>query len=325
MKLCLGIESTAHTFGVAVVDFNGNILSNVKDMYTTDSGGMILPEVAKHHESIKEQLLEKAMKDAKAEWKDISLISVASSPGLSLALIVGVKFAKQLAIQHNKPLIGVNHCVAHLTIGNLMTKLKDAVYLYVSGPNTQVVAKMGNRFRIFGETVDIGLGNALDKFARTIGLGFPGGPKIEELAKKGKYVELPYSIKGMDVSFAGLLTKSERLFKEGTKAEDLCYSLQETAFAMLAEVSERALAHCEKNELILIGGVAANKRLCEMLGKMCAPRKATFGACPIQYAGDQAVMIAWQGILEHKAGKTDNPKTLDMDPFKRTDEVDIIW
>jgi len=129
----------------------------------------------------------------------------------------------------------------------------------------------------------------------------------------------------MDVSFAGLLTKAERLFKQGAKAEDLCYSIQETAFAMLAEVSERALAHCEKNELILIGGVAANKRLCEMLNNMCRQRNAKFGACPLQYAGDQGVMIAWQGILEFKAGRQDNPKTLDMDPFKRTDDIDIIW
>lgn len=325
MQLCLGIESTAHTFGVAVVSFEGEILANARDMYTTEKGGMIPMEVARHHEKVKENVLKEAFESAGASWDDISLISVASGPGLPPCLKVGVEFATRLAREHNKPLIGVNHCVAHLTVGNLTTGLRDPVYLYVSGGNTQVIARGGDRFRVFGETVDIALGNALDKFAREVGLGFPGGPKVEALAMEGEYVELPYSVKGMDVAFAGLVTRAVQLFRQGVSIEDLCFSLQETAFAMLAEVCERALAHCGKEALVLIGGVAANKRLCQMLRNMAEERGAEFAACPVEYAGDQGAMIAWQGILEFSAGRENSPEDLDIDSSWRTDEVNITW
>ena len=252
MKICLGIESTAHTFGIGIVDFKGNILANVKDTFTTKKGGLIPNEVAAHHEKLKEELLQKALLIAKISFFDISLIAVSNSPGLSPCLFVGVNFAKELAKKHNRPLVGVNHSVAHLTIGDLICKTKDSVYLYVSGPNTQVITKSSNSFCVLGETVDLGLGNMFDKFARDIELGFPGGPKIEQLAILGKnFIQLPYSVKGMDVSFAGMLTKALRLYKEGSSKEDLCFSLQETAFAMLCEVAERAMAHMEKKELLL--------------------------------------------------------------------------
>jgi len=323
-KYCLGIESTAHTFGVGIVTFDGKILANAKDTLTTEKGGLIPNDVAKHHEQLKDSILKKALDDAKLKIEDVSLISYSAAPGLSPALLVGLKFAKELSMKYNKPLVGVNHSVCHLTIGNLITKAKDPVYLYVSGPNTQVIALAGNRFRIFGETLDNGLGNILDKFAREIGLGFPGGPKIELLAKEGKnYVELPYSVKGMDVSFSGMLTRALRLYKEGVSKEDLCFSLQETSFAMLAEVAERAMAQTGKKELLLIGGVAANKRLCEMLEIMCAERGAKFYPVPLQYAGDQGVMIAWQGVLQKD--ETIDPETANIYPYQRTDEVDVTW
>src|SRR5574341_1621266 len=194
-KFCLGIESTAHTFGVGIVTFDGKIIANEKDTFTTTEGGLIPNEVAKHHENVKDVILQKAFDSAKLEMKDISLISYSAARGLPPCLHVGLRFAKELAKKHNLPLVGVNHSICHLTIGDLICGAKDPVYLYVSGPNTQVIAYAGKRYRIFGETLDVGLGNMLDKFAREIGLGFPGGPKIEQLAK-GKYVELPYGVKG---------------------------------------------------------------------------------------------------------------------------------
>jgi len=324
MKLCLGIESTAHTFGVGIVDFKGKILSNAKSQFTTTSGGMIPTDVAKHHDAAKERVLQEAFEKAKVTWKDIALISYSASPGLSPSLLVGLKFAQKLAKENNLPLVGINHSVAHLTIGDLICKAKDPIYLYVSGPNTQVIGFAGGRFRIFGETLDIGLGNMLDKFAREANLGFPGGPKVEQLAK-GKYVELPYAVKGMDVSFSGVLTKATSLLKKGTSLADLCFSLQETAFAMLAEVVERALAHTEKEEVILIGGVAANKRLCKMLDDMCKARKARFFAVPLEYSGDQGVMIAWQGILQFTHGESVLPKDANIRPYERIDEVEVSW
>lgn len=325
-KFCLGIESTAHTFGCGIVTFDGKILANEKDTFTTTEGGLIPSDLAKHHELLKDEILERALKAAKLTMKEISLISYSASPGIPPPLYVGLRFAKELATKHNIPLIGVNHSICHLTIGDLICCTKDPVYLYVSGPNTQVIAYAGEKYRIFGETLDLGLGNMLDKFAREIGLGFPGGPKIEQLAKQGKnYVELPYAVKGMDVSFAGMLTKALKLFKQGTSKEDLCFSLQETAFAMLAEVAERAMAHIDKKELLLIGGVAANKRLGEMLDIMCKERGAKFLAVPLQYSGDQGVMIAWQGVQQFKAGEKVDSDKATVNPYERVDEVKVTW
>jgi N6-L-threonylcarbamoyladenine synthase len=318
----LGIEATAHTFGIGIVTDKGGVLSNEKDTFTTKEGGMVPMEVAKHHEQVADKIIEVALTTAKLTLQDINLIAYSRGPGLGPSLLVGLKKAKDLSKKLNIPIIGVNHCVAHLTIGDLVCKTKDPVYLYVSGVNTQVIALAGKRFRIFGETLDIGLGNALDKFGRAAKLGFPAGPKIEQLAKNGKYIELPYAVKGMDVSFSGMITKAERLL-ETEKVEDLCYSLQETAFAMLAEVSERAMAHCEKNELVLIGGVAANKRLCKMLEIMCKERNANFHAVPLDLAGDQGAMIAWQGFLEYNAGRRETGP--DIKPYERTDDIEVTW
>jgi len=323
-QYCLGIESTAHTFGIGIVSFDGKILANAKDSFTTEEGGMIPNEVARHHRDVKDQVLEDALKQAGIKLEQVSLIAYSRGPGLTPAILsVGQKMAVELAKKLNVPIVGVNHSVSHLSIGNLITGAKDPVYLYVSGPNTQVIALAGGRYRIFGETLDNGLGNTFDKFARDAKLGFPGGPKIEELAKTGKYIELPYSVKGMDVSFSGILTKAEQLLRSGASVNDLCFSLQETCFAMLAEVSERAMAHTGKKELLLIGGVAANKRLGEMLEKMCSARGAKFFAVPLEYSGDQGAMIAWQGILQQKEAVA--PEKADISPHERTDEVEVRW
>lgn len=324
--ICLGFECTAHTFGVGIVDDKGRVLADIRDMYKTELGGIIPHEAANHHRMIRESLLQKALEQAKLKITDIDFFAVSSGPGLPPCLLAGMEFAKTLAEKYGKRLIGVNHIVAHLEIGKLLTKVTDPVFVFVSGANTQIIAHEGGKYRVFGEALSIGLGNALDKFGRVIGLGFPAGPKIEELAKKGKYVELPYNVKGMDVDFSGIITKAENLYKKGATKEDLCYSLQEVCFAMLAEVTERAMAHCEKKEAILIGGVAANKRFCEMLNVMCKDRGAKFYPVELKYCGDNGVMIAWQGIIEYKALKIHPPvKDLDINPVWRIDEIDTFW
>jgi len=319
--ICLGIESTAHTFGVGIIDNKGKILANALDMFTTKEGGMILGEVAKHHRACTDRILLEALQEAKLTLADIDLISYSRGPGLPPSLKVGMEFAKDLAEKNSIPLVGVNHCVAHLTIGKQITSAKDPVYLYVSGVNSQVIAFIEGRFRIFGETLDLGLGNALDKFARDAGLGFPGGPAIEQMAKKGSYIDLPYAVKGMDVSFSGIATRARQLLQKGVKVEDICYSLQEVCFSMLTEVAERAMAHTGKQEVILIGGVAANKRFCEMLSIMAAERGARFIPVPMKYCGDQGVMIAWQGILEYKP--EGGNKAIDIYSKERTDECEF--
>ena len=313
--IILGVESTAHTFGVGIVNSKGEVLANVASSYSNQEG-MILDEVAEHHNKVAEKILEKAFKEAKVSWKEIEFIAYSAGPGLDPVLWAGYHIVKQWASEQHKKLVGVNHCCAHLSIGKVWNKLKDPCYLYVSGVNTQIIVYEGGKYRVVGETLDIGLGNMLDKFGRSMGLGFPAGPKIEQLAKKGKYVELPYVVKGMDISFTGILTKSQQFHEKGISVEDLCFSLQETCFAMLTEVAERAMANTGKEELLLVGGVGANKRFCEMLNIMCKERGAKFFKVPMDLAGDQGAMIAWEGFLRQKESGD-----IEVKPHWRTDEV----
>jgi len=325
--MILGIESTAHTFGIGIVE-KGKILCNIREMYTTEKGGIIPMESAKHHVEVAEEVWSKALNEVSIKEKDILAIAFSQSPGLAPCLIEGMKFAKKKAKELKIPLIMVNHCVAHLEIGRL-TGAKDPVLLYASGANTQIIAYSGGKYRVFGETLDIGIGNFIDNFARYLGLGFPGGPKIQELAKGGKYIELPYSIKGMDFAFSGILTKLKQM-KESKKYDDkdLGYSLQETAFAMLVEASERALAHTGKTELLLGGGVSCNSRLQEMCKIMCKERGCKFFVPENSLLVDNGAMIAYLGEILFNNKEYipyDKLAEIDINPRQRTDEVDIKY
>ena len=281
-------------------------------------------DAANHHKLLCHSILNSALEKAEKKIEDIDIFSFSQGPGLPPCLQVGKDFSLSLAQKMKKPLYGVNHPVAHIEIGKLTTRAKDPVILYVSGGNTQVTSLVDKKYRIFGETEDIGIGNALDKFAREVGLNFPGGPEIEKLALQGKYIELPYVVKGMDLSFTGIVTDALRKAKK-EKLEDVCLSLQETCFAMLAEVTERALAHSGKEEVLLTGGVAANKRLQEMLEIMCKERGAKFYSVPHVYAMDNGTMISWLGVLAHKSKQKTFGEKNDINPTWRTDEVDVNW
>jgi len=324
--ICLGIESTAHTFGVGIVDDKGKILANVSDTYKTEKGGIIPAEAAKHHREIKGKLINLALENAGITISDVNLISYSASPGLAPCLLVGLKEAKELASKMNVPLVPVNHCIAHLEIGRLLTGAKDPVLLYCSGANTQVIGYASGKYRIFGETLDIGVGNFIDTFARYAGMGFPGGPKIAQLAEQGhKLYDIPYTVKGMDVAFSGMLTNLKQKLESNYNLDDLAFSLQETAFAMLVEVAERAMAHLHKTELLLGGGVACNKRLQEMCEIMCKERGAKFFCPPNTVLVDNGAMIAWLGILAFKSGNQVNPENADINPAERTDDVKVLW
>ena len=321
---CLGIESTAHTFGVGIVDSQGKALADARDMYIPKKGWGIIPtEAAQHHERVRKKVLEEALKEAKLEMKDSDVIAYSEGPGLAPCLHKGLALAQELSEQYKKPLVGVNHLIGHIEIAKLQTGLKDPITLLTTGANNQIAAFVSGRYRLFGETMDVGVGNALDKFGREVGLDFPAGPKIEALATKGTYTELPYVVKGMDLSFSGILTAALNKVKQGAKLEDVCFSLQETFFAMMVEVTERAMAHTGKEELILTGGVAQNARLTEMLTIMCRERQARFAVCPKKYCGDNGVMIAWLGLLAHKARK--KTKKPALYPRQRIDEVEVGW
>ncbi len=336
--IVLGIESTAHTFGVGIIDASKKrygekaILANAKHVYTTEKGGIIPIEAAKHHKHYKQAVLETALNQADVNFNEIDVVAYSRGPGLAPCLLVGLETAKQIALKANAPLVGVNHCIAHLEITQLVCKAKNPVLLYTSGANTQVIAYAAGKFRVFGETLDIGVGNFLDAFARYIGLGFPGGPKLEQLAKKSNnFIELPYSVKGMDVSFSGLLTNLKQKIDKGYKPEDLAYSLQEVAFAMLIEVAERAMAHLKAKELALGGGVACNTRLQQMAKLMCKQRKAKLHVPPNSLLVDNAAMIAWLGYLQYNAKPVKKSKiketiaNADIKPYERTDDVDVTW
>jgi len=321
--ICLGIESTAHTFGIGIVDEKGNVLANEKASFTTEKGGIHPSKAAQHHVLHYQEVLEKALNVAKLKPKDIDLIAFSQGPGLGNCLRIGAVAARSLSAILKIPLIGVNHCVAHVSAGMLTSKFKDPVTLYTSGANTQILAFAGGRLRVFGETIDVGVGNFLDSFGRVIGLGFPAGPTIDKLALNSKnYIELPYTIKGMDFAFSGILTKLEQLWKTGKYSkEELCYSTLQTTYAILTEATERAAAQLSKEEVLLTGGVAASKQLQEMLAKMCEERKIKFAVVPFSLACDNGAMIAWQGILEK-----DHPsKNTEIRPGWRTDQVEVTW
>ena len=326
--MILGIECTAHTFGVAVVK-DGKILSNVRDMYKPKKGGIIPMDAALHHKNVAEEVYRKALEEAKINESDIDAISVSNAPGLAPCLLEGMRFAKTKVKKLKIPLVPVNHCIAHLEIGR-HEGAKDPVLLYASGANTQIIAFASGKYRVFGETLDIGVGNFLDNFARNLGIGFPGGPKIEKLSKKGKkYIDLPYKVKGMDIALSGILTnlKQKNENKDFTKG-DLAYSVQETVFAMLVEVSERALAHLGKKELLLGGGVGCNKRLQEMCKIMCKERGAKFFVPENSLLVDNGAMIAYLGEIMFKKGIKYNGKSaqnLDINPRQRTDDIKISW
>ncbi|RLI99461.1 MAG: UGMP family protein [Candidatus Aenigmatarchaeota archaeon] len=292
----IGIESTAHTFGIGVVDEKFKVLADERTHYTPKEG--IIPlEAAQSHEKNAPKLLKKI--EDKIDLKEIGLIGLSSGPGLAPCLYHGLNFVKDLSKKLRKPLVGINHCQAHIEIGKILTKLKSPITLYVSGGNTQIIYE-NKGYKILGETQDIGIGNAIDKLGRVAGLSFPAGPKIEKIAKKGNFVMLPYSVKGMDLNFSGILSESIRKLEKGESKEDIFYSFQEVCFAMLTEITERAIAATEKKELLLVGGVAQNNRLQEMLKIMCKDRGAKFEVVPKEFAGDNGTMIAMTALVNYK-------------------------
>jgi N6-L-threonylcarbamoyladenine synthase len=252
--------------------------------------------------------------------------------GAPLACVAVV--ARSIAQLWDKPLVGVNHCIGHIEMGRLITGADNPTVLYVSGGNTQVIAYSNNRYRIFGETIDMAVGNCLDRFARVLKLSNDPSPgyNIELLAKDGRqYVDLPYVVKGMDVSFSGLLSYIENIAHhklsngECTPA-DLCYSLQETVFAMLVETTERAMAHCGSDEVLIVGGVGCNERLQQMMKDMVDERGGRVYAIDERYCIDNGAMIAQAGWEMYTHGGYVTPISQSgITQRFRTDEVYVNW
>lgn len=320
--LCLGIEGTAHTFGVGIVT-DTEILANESDSY---SGVGIHPrEAADHHAEVAGDVLRRALEKAGIALEEIDVISFSQGPGLGPCLRIAATCARTLSLRLDSPIVGVNHCVAHIEVGRWTTGAVDPVTLYVSGGNTQIIAYAGGRYRVFGETLDIGIGNMQDIFGRESGLPFPCYREMDEMVEKGTYVQgLPYTVKGNDFSFSGLLTQAIKMTKE-YELQDVTKSLMENAYAMVTEATERAMAHTEKKELLLTGGVAASPRLQEMCRIMCEERGASFYVPPRGLCRDNGAMIAYQGLLEFQHGRRmDFDETVVRQKW-RTDEVEVTW
>ena len=323
--ICLGIEATAHTFGVGIVDEDCNILANEKDAFTTEKGGMIPRELFEHHVAMASSILERALGKANLGMDDIEVISFSMGPGMAPALRVGAVVARTLALRHDKPLLGVNHGIAHIEIGKKLTGCTDPLVVYASGGNSQIIGFESGKYRVYGETLDMGIGNLLDSFGRSLGMGFPAGPKIDKMYFEAKeLIELPYTVKGMDLIFSGLLTAAEQKIGKANET-DLAYSLMHTGLAMLTEVTERAIAHTEKKEVLVTGGVAASKALQKMLKEMCDEQGASLFVCPTHVAVDNGAMIAWLGIIAHKSGVRMEIEDTKIIQRFRTDQVDITW
>jgi len=312
----LGIEGTAWNLSAAL--FDRDLLSLVSRPYSPAQGGIHPREAAQHHASVMRELLGDVLRDP----QKVTGIAFSQGPGLGPCLRTVATAARSLALALEVPLVGVNHCVAHVEIGCFATGCHDPVVLYASGANTQVIGYLNGRYRIFGETLDIGIGNALDKFARSKDLPHPGGPHLERLAKDGGYIELPYTVKGMDLAFSGLVSAAK---ESKSPLPDVCHSLQETAFAMCVEVTERALSLTGKNEVLLVGGVGANRRLQEMLRIMCEERGASFFVPEQKYLGDNGAMIAYTGKLMLESGSRLPLDSSQINPSFRSDEVEVTW
>jgi len=331
----LGIEGTAWAASAALYDASTDTVTIESEAYEPDSGGIHPREAAEHmHEAIPrviETVLEHAAETAEDnaeagnEGVPVDAVAFARGPGLGPCLRIVATAARALAQTLEVPLIGVNHMVAHLEIGRHQAGFADPVCLNASGANAHLLAYRNGRYRVLGETMDTGVGNAIDKFTRHLDWSHPGGPKVEAAAAAGEYVDLPYVVKGMDFSFSGIMSAAKDTVDEGTAVEDVCFSLQEHVFAMLTEVAERALSLTGSDELVLGGGVGQNARLREMLETMCDQRGATFHAPEPRFLRDNAGMIAVLGAKMYAAGDTLSIEDSRVDPNFRPDQVPVTW
>lgn len=322
----MGIESTAHSFGAGLVTFEGEFLSVRTASYSPPEGGLHPQVVADHHAKVFPEVISGALADAGASASDVRLVAFSQGPGLGGCLRVGALIARALSLRLGVPLVGVNHCVAHVEVGRLTRGVEDPLVLYVSGGNTIVTAFAGGRYQVFGETLDVAIGNMLDAFARKAGIPHPGGPRLERLAQNSDaFLDLPYVVKGMDLSFSGLYTAACELLASGHPLEDVANSLQEVAFAMLAEVTERALAHSKKEAVLLTGGVAANRRLQQMIRHVAEEHGAEFHVVEPRLAGDNGAMIAWTGVLQYLSRGPTSVQESAPKPRWRLEDVSIPW
>lgn len=322
----LGIESSAHTFGVGIVE-NGKVLANEKMMFDIGDQGIIPAKAADFHASNVNSVISAALSKAKLKITDISGVGYTKGPGLGPCLRIGQLAAKTIALQNSIPIVPVNHAVAHIEVTRHLSNAKDPLVLYVSGGNSQILGFVDNPFKhyhIYGETFDIGVGNMLDSFARAAKLKPAWGSTVAKLAENGRYITMPYTVKGMDFTFTGLLTHATKALRNNSP-KDVAFSIQENSFAMLCEAAERALLLTKKKEILLSGGVAQSKRLSEMMRLMALPHNVYVHAAPNELNADNGAMIALVAEKMIKSGIKHSIDACDINQKYRIDSVKVAW
>ncbi len=316
----LGIESSCDETSASIVR-NGTdeiatvVLSQI-DIHTNFGG--VVPEIAsRHHLKNITMVLEECLNKANMTMKDIDAIAVTYGPGLIGSLLVGLEAAKTLAFVHNKPLIPVHHIAGHIYANNLIKTMEyPLIALVVSGGHTDLVYMEDEfKFQHIGGTLDDAVGECYDKVARVIGVGYPGGPVIDQMATLGKHtynLPLPLDDNSYNFSFSGLksavinLVHNEEQRGNIIDKEDLATSFQEVVVDIITKKTLKALKEFKISRLILAGGVAANKGLREKLSTVCVENNIDCSYPPIKYCTDNAAMIATAGYFLYKQGKFSN-------------------
>lgn len=311
--ITLGIESSCDETSVAVVKNGREILSNVIDTQIPihEKYGGVVPEIAsRNHIEAISRVTKKALEEANLTFKEIDAITPTYGPGLVGALLVGLSYAKAVSFAINKPLVGINHIEGHIAANYITHKDLKPPFLCVmmSGGNTQLIyVKDYTKFEVLGKTRDDAIGEAFDKVARVVGLGYPGGPKVDKMALNGDQnaIELPRThFDNLDFSFSGIKTAVINLHHKNPKInkEDLCASFEKAVTEMLMENTKKALKQIKVDTITLAGGVSANcfirkdfLDLEEQGIKVYMP--------DLKLCTDNAAMIASAGYYNFIAGK----------------------
>jgi len=329
MKI-LGIESSCDDTAAAVITSDKEILSNVvwsQLKEHADFGGVVPEIAARSHVAVMDEVVEVALKEASTSLDEVDLIAVTGGPGLIGGVMVGAMTAKAFALATGKPLVSVNHLAGHALTVRLTEEVEyPYLLLLISGGHCQWLAVEGvDKFRLLGATLDDALGEAFDKTAKMLGLGYPGGPAVEKLAVLGDAhrFDLPVPLKGQpncNFSFSGLKTAiretimKNQPFGEQDKA-DICASFQRVASESIADRLKRAIElYNDAPRLVVAGGVAANKMLRSSIASVAVEYGYSLHVPPIKLCTDNAAMIAWAGYEQYCVN---GATALDFEPRAR--------
>ncbi|KAI5170660.1 N6-L-threonylcarbamoyladenine synthase [Nematocida sp. LUAm3] len=329
--IIVGFEGSANKLGIGIVD-GEKVLCNRRRTYSPVAGeGFKITDAAMHHQKGLFGLFKECMEESGVLIGEIRYLAYTRGPGIGPCLQVVALFVKVISSKYGIPVIPVNHCVAHIEMGRFISGANNPTILYVSGGNTQIITYWKGKYVIFGETLDIAIGNALDRVARELGLSnYPSpGYNIERKSEGSReYIGMPYCVKGTDVSFSGITSYITNYLKGKELDEKLissiCYSLQETAFSMLIEVTERAMSCTGSKDVLVVGGVGCNRRLQEMACIMARERGGTGYGADEKYCVDNGLMIAHTAYKMVTSGCVPD-NSCSVSQRYRTDTVDITW